>query len=114
MNYACTDYSTLQPKTIAKYLRTCVVSFSGIIHTSLTNNWSISPIRLNFVTVASVPAENHNIYLRNLLYQHVMKASPIITVHYRNSICTITAVQTTLTYIIEITYSRGYRKNAGV
>jgi hypothetical protein len=43
-----------------------------------------------------------------------MKASPISTVHYRNSICTITAVQTMLTYVIEITYSRGYRKNAGV
>jgi hypothetical protein len=35
-----------------------------------------------------------------------MKASTIITVHYRNSICTITAVQTTLTYIIETTYSQ--------
>jgi hypothetical protein len=30
-----------------------------------------------------------------------MKASPIITVHYRNSICTITAVQATLAYVIE-------------
>jgi hypothetical protein len=49
----------------------------------------------------------------NLSCQHVMKASPIITVHYRNSICTITAVQTTLTYVIEITYSRGYRKMRG-
>jgi hypothetical protein len=53
-------------------------------------------------------------YILNLSCQHIMKASPIITVHYRNSICTITAVQTMLTYVIEITYSRGYRKNAGV
>jgi hypothetical protein len=43
-----------------------------------------------------------------------MKASPNIAVHYRNSICTITAVQTTLTYVTETTYSRGYRKNVGV
>jgi hypothetical protein len=43
-----------------------------------------------------------------------MKASAIITVHYRNSICTITAVQTMLTYVIEITYPQGYYKNAGV
>jgi hypothetical protein len=64
--------------------------------------------------MVSIPAENHKIYIPNLSCQHVMKASPIITVHYRNSICTITAVQTTLTYVIEITYSRGYRKNAGV
>jgi hypothetical protein len=49
----------------------------------------------------------------NLSCQHVMKASSIITVHYRNSICTITAVQTTLTYDIETTYSRGYRKMRG-
>jgi hypothetical protein len=37
--------------------------------------------------------------------------------HYcslQNSICTITAVQTTLTYVIEITYSRGYRKMRGM
>jgi hypothetical protein len=52
-------------------------------------------------------------YILNLSCQHVMIASPIITVHYRNSICTITAVQTTLTYVIEITYSRGYRKMRG-
>jgi hypothetical protein len=46
----------------------------------------------------------------NLSWQHDMKASPNSTVRYRNSICTITAVQTTLTYVIETTYSRGYRK----
>jgi hypothetical protein len=43
-----------------------------------------------------------------------MKASPIITIYYRNSICTITAVQMTLTYVIEITYSRGTAKYGGV
>jgi hypothetical protein len=49
----------------------------------------------------------------NLSCQHVMKAFPFITVHYRNSICTITAVQITLAYVIETTYSRGYRKMRG-
>jgi hypothetical protein len=49
----------------------------------------------------------------NLSCQHVMKVFPIITVHYRNSICTITAVQTMLTLVIETTYSRGYRKMRG-
>jgi hypothetical protein len=52
-------------------------------------------------------------YILNLSCQHIVKASPIITVHYRNSICIITAVQTTLTYVIEIMYSRGYRKMRG-
>jgi hypothetical protein len=49
----------------------------------------------------------------NLSWQHDMKVSPNSTVHYRNSNCTITAVQTTLTYVIETTYSRGYRKMRG-
>jgi hypothetical protein len=52
-------------------------------------------------------------YILNLSCQHVMKASPNITVHYRNSIYTITAVQTTLTYVIETTYSRRVPQNAG-
>jgi hypothetical protein len=56
----------LTTKTIAEYLQTYVVSFSGIIHTSLTNNLLISPIRPDFVIVVSVPAENHNIYPMNL------------------------------------------------
>jgi hypothetical protein len=114
MNYACTFYSTSQPKTIAEYLRTCMISFGGTIYTSLTNNWSINPIRLSLLIVVSVPAANHNIYPMNLSCQHAMKASPIITVHYSNSICTITAVQTMLTYIIETTYLRGYRKMRGM
>jgi hypothetical protein len=42
-----------------------------------------------------------------------MKTFPNSTVRYRNTICTITAVQTTLTYVIETTYSRGYRKMRG-
>jgi hypothetical protein len=49
----------------------------------------------------------------NLSCQHVMKAFLIINVHYRNSIRTITAVQTTLTCVIETTYSQGYRKMRG-
>jgi hypothetical protein len=50
----------------------------------------------------------------NLSWQHDMKAFPNSTVHYRNSICTITAVQTLLTYVIETTYSRGTAKCGGM
>jgi hypothetical protein len=49
----------LTTKTIAKYFWTYVVNFGGITHTSLTNNQSISPIRLNLLIVVSVPAEDH-------------------------------------------------------
>jgi hypothetical protein len=49
----------------------------------------------------------------NLSWQHDMKALPIITVHYRNSIYTITAVQTTLTYVIK-QHIHGVPQNAGV
>jgi hypothetical protein len=49
----------------------------------------------------------------NLSWQHDMKASPNSTVHYRNSIRTITAIQTTLTYVVKTTYSREYRKMQG-
>jgi hypothetical protein len=58
---------------------------------------------LAYLTVVSVPAENHNIY--EPFMPALMKASSNITVHYRSSICTITAVQTMLTYVIETTYS---------
>jgi hypothetical protein len=50
----------------------------------------------------------------NLSCHHVMKAFSNVTVHYRNNICTITAVQTTLTYVIETTYSRGIAKCGGM
>jgi hypothetical protein len=67
--------------------------------------------------VVSIPAKDHNIYIyiypMNLSCQHVMKVSSIITVHYRNSICIITAVQTTLTYVAETTYSRGVPQKCG-
>jgi hypothetical protein len=64
--------------------------------------------------MVSVPAEKPQyIYPMNLSCQHVMKASPFITAHYRNSICTITTVQIMLAYVIETTYSRGYRKMRG-
>jgi hypothetical protein len=43
-----------------------------------------------------------------------MKAFPNSTVHYRNNICTITVVQTTLTYVIETMYSRGTAKCGGM
>jgi hypothetical protein len=43
-----------------------------------------------------------------------MKAFQNSTVHYRNSICTITAVQTTLTYITFATYSRSTAKCGGM
>ena len=49
----------------------------------------------------------------NLSWQHDMKASPIITVHYRNSIRTIPAVRTMLAYVTSATYSRGYRIKRG-
>jgi hypothetical protein len=49
----------------------------------------------------------------NLSWQHDMKASPNNTVYYRNSIRTITAVRTTLTYVVKTTYSWGYRKMRG-
>jgi hypothetical protein len=46
-------------KIIAQYLWTYVVNFGGTIFTSLSNNESISPIRLNLLLVVSVPAEDH-------------------------------------------------------
>jgi hypothetical protein len=49
----------------------------------------------------------------NLSWQRDMKASPNNTVYYRNIICSITAVRTTLTYVVKTTYSRGYRKMRG-
>jgi hypothetical protein len=61
--------------------------------------------------MVSVPAENHNIYEPSM--PALMKASSNITVHYRNSICTITVVQTTLAYVIEATYSRNTAKCGG-
>jgi hypothetical protein len=49
----------LTTKTTAEYLRTYVVNFGDIIHTALSNNKSIDPIRLNLLVGVSVPAENH-------------------------------------------------------
>jgi hypothetical protein len=49
----------------------------------------------------------------NLSWQHNMKASPNSTVLYRISIRTITAVRTTLIYVVKTTYSQGYRKMRG-
>jgi hypothetical protein len=43
-----------------------------------------------------------------------MKASPIITVHYRNNIYTITAVQTTLTYVSNNVFTGGTAKCGGM
>jgi hypothetical protein len=59
MNYACTYYSTSKPKTTAEYLRTYAVNFGGITYTSLINNYSISPIRLNLLIMVSVLAKDH-------------------------------------------------------
>jgi hypothetical protein len=50
----------------------------------------------------------------NLSWQHGMKASPNSTVHYRNSICTITVVQTTLTYVVKQRIHRGTAKCGGM
>jgi hypothetical protein len=49
----------------------------------------------------------------NLSCQHVMKASPNINVHYRNSIRTIPVIRTMLTYVTSAMYSRGYRMKRG-
>jgi hypothetical protein len=103
-----------QTKITAKYLWTYVVTFGGTIHTSL-------PIITSRYILSVQNLSNHGyrtcrkpqLYIMDLSCQHVMKASPNITVRYRNSICTITAVQTMLTYVIETTYSRGYRKMRG-
>jgi hypothetical protein len=43
-----------------------------------------------------------------------MKASPDSTVHYRNSIYTITAVQTTLTYVVKQRIHGGTAKCGGM
>jgi hypothetical protein len=43
-----------------------------------------------------------------------MKASPNSTVHYRNHIGTITAVQTMLAYVIEKRIHRGTAKYGGM
>jgi hypothetical protein len=50
----------------------------------------------------------------NLSWQHDMKAFPNSTVHYRNSIRTISTVRTTLAYVTSATYSRGYRIKWGM
>jgi hypothetical protein len=98
---------------IAKYVWTYVISFGGTICSSLPIIASrISLFVLTYLIVVSVPAENHNIYEPSM--KALMKASSNITVHYRNSICTITTVQMTLTYVIETTYSRGTAKCGGI
>jgi hypothetical protein len=102
----------LTTQIIAKYVWTYVISFGGTICSSLPIIASrISLFILTYLTVVSVPAENNNIYEPSM--PALMKASSNITVHYRNSICTITAIQTTLTYVIETMYSRGYCKMRG-
>jgi hypothetical protein len=70
----------LTTKTTAEYFRNYTVNFGGVTHTSLSNNYSISPIRPNLIIVISVPAKDH-IYIMNLSWQHDMKASPNSTVH---------------------------------
>jgi hypothetical protein len=98
---------------IAKHVWTYVISFGGTIYSSLPIIASrISLFALTYLTVVSVPAENHNKY--EPFMPALMKASSIITVHYRNSICTITAVQTTLPYVIETTYSKDTAKCRGI
>jgi hypothetical protein len=109
---ACTCYASSQLQIIAKYIWTYVISFGATIYSSLPIIASrISLFVLTYLTVVSVPAENHNIYEPSM--PALMKASSNITVHHRNSIYTITAVQTTLTYVIETTYSRNTAKCGG-
>jgi hypothetical protein len=110
--YACTCYASSQLKIIAKYVWTYVISFGGTIYPSLPIIASrISLFVLTYLIVVSIPAANHNIYEPSM--PPLIEASSNITVHYRNNICTITAVQMTLSYVIETTYSRGYRKMRG-
>jgi hypothetical protein len=99
-------------KTTANILWTYTINSGGAICSSLpiiTNR--ISLFVLTYLIVVSVPAENH--IVDEPFMPALMKASSNITVHYRNSICTITAVQTTLSYVIEITYSRNTAKCGG-
>jgi hypothetical protein len=111
--YACTCYASSQLKIIAKYVWTYVISFGGTICSSLPITASrISLFVLPYLTVVSVPAKNHNIYEPSM--PALVKASSNITVHYRNSICTITVVQTTFTYVIETTYSQNTAKCGGI
>jgi hypothetical protein len=49
----------LTTKTTAEYFWTYAVNFGGVTHTSLSNNYSISPIRPNLLIVVSVPAKDH-------------------------------------------------------
>jgi hypothetical protein len=50
----------------------------------------------------------------NLSWQQDMKASPNSTVRYRNNICTITAIQMTLTYIVKQCIHGGTAKCRGM
>jgi hypothetical protein len=103
----------LTTQIIAKYVWTYVINFGGIICSSLPIIASgISLFVLTYLTVVSIPAENHNISEPSM--PALMKASSNITVHYRNSIYTITAVQTMFTYVIETTYSRNTAKCGGI
>jgi hypothetical protein len=90
-----------------------VISYGGTICSSLP---IIASRKLLFVlaylTVVSIPTKNHNIY--EPFMPALMKASSNITVHYRNSIYTITTVQTMLTYVIETKYSRNTAKCGGI
>jgi hypothetical protein len=89
-------------------------SFGGTIYSSLPIIASrISLFVLTYLIVVSVPAEKPQ-WIYGPFMPALMKASPNITVHYRNSICTITAVQTTLTYVIETTYSQDTAKCGGI
>jgi hypothetical protein len=90
-----------------QYVWAYVISSGGTICSSLLIIASrLSFFILTYLTVVSVPAENHNIY--EPFMPALIKASSNITVHY-----TITAVQTMLTYVIKTTYSRSYRKMRG-
>jgi hypothetical protein len=103
----------LTTQIIAKYVWTYVISFGGTIYLSLPIIASrISSFVLTYLTMVSVPAENHNIYEPSM--PALMKVSSNITVHYRSSICTITTVQTMFTYFIETTYSWNTAKCGGI
>jgi hypothetical protein len=102
-----------QLKIIAKYVWTYVISYGGTICSSLPTIASQKFLFvLAYLTMVSVPEENHNIY--KPFMPTLMTTSSNITVHYRSSIYTITAVQTTLTYVIKTTYSQNIAKCGGI
>jgi len=79
------DLFALTTEIIAKKFWTYAVSAGGkATITSLAIISSRISIRHSYVNTVSVPAENHNIYLEPSV-PALTKASPFMTVRYRNN-----------------------------